>query len=384
MRFTHPDSSPVLLSYCTNVHAAQDVAGIIAQLDEYALPIRELLGWSRLGLGLWLPAAAAARLAEDPALLDRLRRELSARGLFTATMNGFPYGDFHGERVKKDVYLPSWCDRRRLKYTVDLATVLAALLPQDLDEGAISTLPLGWRNDWLASKQSDAAKLLGELHRELDALAARTGRSISVGLEPEPGCVIERAEDVARHFPRVGERVGVCLDTCHLAVGFESPADFLAALRTAGGVPLVKLQAASALHARQPGDPRTRAALRSLAHSPYLHQVRTRVGDGLLAADDLPEAAHELPADEPWRVHFHAPLHKDRLGALETTRDVLVDTLAAVFGGPHPLTRHVEVETYTWSVLEPPGAAGLVEGIAAELAWTAERLRALELKGDRL
>ena len=384
MRFTHPDSSPVLLSYCTNVHAAQDVAGILAQLDQYALPIRERLGWPRLGLGLWLPASAAAALAEDRDLLARLRRELSARGLFTATMNGFPYGDFHGKTVKKNVYLPSWCDRRRLKYTVDLAEVLAALLPQDLSQGAISTLPLGWRADWLASKQSDAAKLLGELHRELDALADRTGRSISVGLEPEPGCVIERAQDVAWHLPQVGERVGVCLDTCHLAVGFESPGEFLAALRAAGGAPLVKLQAASALHAERPGRPETRATLSRLAHSPYLHQVRTRAAAGFLAADDLPQAARELPVDAPWRIHFHAPLHKDRLGDLETTREVLVDTLAAVFGGPHPLTRHVEVETYTWSVLEPPGAAGLIEGIAAELAWTAERLSGLGMKGDRL
>ena len=89
--------------------------------------------------------------------------------------------------------------------------------------------------------------------------------------------------------------------------------------------------------------------------------------------DDLPEAlAGGLPAQDEWRVHFHVPVH----AADHTTQDELCATLRALAGGPAPRTRHYEVVTYTWGVLPdaPAGDAGLVEGLAAELAWTRDRL----------
>ena len=74
-------------------------------------------------------------------------------------------------------------------------------------------------------------------------------------------------------------------------------------------------------------------------------------------------------------MHFHVPVH----AAAHTTQDELEATLAALCGGPAPLTRHLEVETYTWGVLPdgPGGDDGLVAGLAAELAWTRDRLVAL-------
>ena len=97
--------------------------------------------------------------------------------------------------------------------------------------------------------------------------------------------------------------------------------------------------------------------------------------------DDLDEAlAGGLPDGPPWRVHFHVPLHAAPDGPLRSTREALVRTLAVLVGGPRPLTAHLEVETYTWQVLppgqRPAGDADLVAGIAAELAWTRDRLRA--------
>ncbi|MFL6115499.1 MAG: metabolite traffic protein EboE [Catenulispora sp.] len=390
MRLTHPDGQEILLSYCTNVHAAQDVAGIVAQLDRFALPIRERLGWAELGLGLWLPASAAAGLADAPAALAGFAKELAVRGLAVVTVNGFPYGDFHAARVKKLVYRPDWADRRRLDYTLALARILAALLPDGVAEGGISTLPLGWRADWSAADRGTAAGHLARLDQELAALRDRTGRTVRVGLEPEPGCVLERSADLAAALPpRSGSGlVGLCLDTCHLAVGFETADRFVAA--AAGlGAPIVKVQAASAVQVSRPARNSVRQALRDLAEPRYLHQVRCQGPDGLSGVDDLPEAAAALPADRPWRVHFHVPVHRRHLGVLETTQDVLVDSLATLFGGPHPVTRRLEVETYTWDVLPAaeaagPREAGVVAGISSELAWTAGQLTALGLEGKTL
>ena len=49
--------------------------------------------------------------------------------LYVFTINGFPYGTFHGTRVKEEVYLPDWRDEERLRYTDELADLLAKLLP---------------------------------------------------------------------------------------------------------------------------------------------------------------------------------------------------------------------------------------------------------------
>ena len=158
--------------------------------------------------------------------------------------------------------------------------------------------------------------------------------------------------------------LGVCLDACHLAVGFED-AEAAAGL----GLPIVKLQASSAVEA----PPGAQRALTAYEEPRYLHQTRCAAG----YVDDLPAAlAGGLPVDLPWRTHFHMPLHAAPPPPLTTTTPYLEKLLGLLMAAP--LTRHVEVETYTWSVL--PGPVDIAEGIAAELDWIRRRLAALGLK----
>ena len=60
----------------------------------------------------------------------RSRALLAEQGLYVFTINGFPYGAFHGSPVKEHVYLPDWLEDERLVYTDRLAELLAALLPR--------------------------------------------------------------------------------------------------------------------------------------------------------------------------------------------------------------------------------------------------------------
>lgn len=145
MRLRHPDGQLIHLGYCTNVHPGEDLPEIMAQLDSYAVAVRRLLPADRLGVGLWLAAPVATQLAADPAGVARLRRELAARGLEVVTLNGFPYQSFHAPVVKHAVYRPDWLTAARLDYTVNLARILAGLLPDDAARGSVSTLPLAWR-----------------------------------------------------------------------------------------------------------------------------------------------------------------------------------------------------------------------------------------------
>ena len=384
MRFRHPDGTTVHLAYCANVHPADDLAGVLAQLDQYAEPTREHLGAPRLGLGLWLAREVATALVEDPIALARLRRELDARGLEVVTLNGFPYSGFGDPVVKYRVYRPDWSEPERLDYTRDLARILVTLLPDDAARASISTLPLGWRTRVDEPGWYDAvARHLAGLEDTLAELSDTIGRPLRVAFEPEPGCVIESTEEAVKHLaPFASEHIGLCLDACHLAVAHESPRDALASL-AAAGIEVVKLQASAALTASDPRSPETAAALAAYAEPRFLHQTREPGAVGsLLGTDDLSEAASELPGAEPWRVHFHVPLHKDFPAPLGSTAPVLSQTLDALFGGPTPLTDHIEAETYTWPVMPDadPATDPLPASIAGELSWTARALTALGLE----
>jgi hypothetical protein len=386
MRFRHPDGSIVHLAYCTNVHPAETLDGILGQLRDHCEPVRRRLGRDRLGIGLWLAKDAAHALVTDPSALRGLRTELDRRGLEVVTLNGFPYEGFGAEEVKYRVYKPDWADPERLQHTTALARVLARLLPDDVTEGSISTLPLAWRTAYDEGRAAAARTALTTLAERLDALEELTGRSIRIGLEPEPGCVVETTRDAIAPLTAVAhERIGICVDTCHLATSFEDPDTALDALARAG-VPVVKSQLSAALHAEHPHLPEVRRALAAFDEPRFLHQTRTRTAGGLRGTDDLGEAlaGDALPDGTPWRAHFHVPLHAAPAAPLTSTLPVLRAALTRLVGGPHPLTRHLEVETYTWQALPPelrPRArAQLADGIAAELTLARDLLTDLGLK----
>ncbi|MFD5751945.1 metabolite traffic protein EboE [Streptomyces sp. NPDC127033] len=386
MRFRHPDGSTVHLAYCTNVHPAETLEGVLAQLRDHCEPVRKRLGRDRLGIGLWLAKDAAQALINDPVVLRGLRAELDRRGLEVVTLNGFPYEGFGAEEVKYRVYKPDWADPERLSYTADLARLLAALLPDDVTEGSVSTLPLGWRTDWDDRAAHTAHAALTTLSGRLDALEELTGKSIRIALEPEPGCIVETTADAIAPLTALGsDRIGICVDTCHLATSFEDPATALDALEAAR-IPVPKAQLSAALHAEHPHLPEVREALRAFAEPRFLHQTRTSTAAGLRGTDDLDEAlaGRSLPEGAPWRAHFHVPLHAPPAPPLTSTLPVLQDALARLVGGAAPRTRHLEVETYTWQALPPelrPRSRGrLAEGIAAELTLARDLLVDLGLK----
>lgn len=398
MRLVLPDGRAALVSYCANVHPGERLTDLWAALDAAQL-VRTSLGVERLGLGLWIARAALAELGAAPGgAATFLADELAWRGLEVVTVNGFPYGNFHADVVKRAVYHPDWTTEERRLHTLALAEILAHVLPPDRQGGTISTLPLAHTGEIAGDPAAHAARACDALCRlavDLARLCDRTGKRIRVCLEPEPGCLVETTADAVRLWTEalplalertrsspaaLREHLGLCFDTCHLAVAFEEPADSLASL-AAAGVPVGKMQLSSALAVAAPGSHAGRAALLRFAEPRFLHQVRTCGDDGeLLGADDVdPDLSvlEELPSDRPWRIHFHVPIHRDAVGEVGTTREFLRGALEHLVASGAELP-DLEVETYTWNVLpgeERPGdLADLVAGIAAELRWVRREL----------
>ena len=100
------------LTYCSNIHPGETWAQVRENLERYVPAVRAGLAPDEaFGIGLRL-SAQAARALNQPAAFEEFRDFLSRNRFYVFTINGFPYGTFHGARVKEDVYLPDWRDER--------------------------------------------------------------------------------------------------------------------------------------------------------------------------------------------------------------------------------------------------------------------------------
>jgi hypothetical protein len=364
-----------ILGYCTNVHAGHGLAEMRENLRRHAVAVkRRVCPNEPMGVGLWFSATAARQLLEADAVRE-LRDWLSEHGLLAYTLNGFPHGDFHEPVVKHRVYEPDWSTPDRLHYTLDLVHILTGLLPDGADEGSISTLPIGWPTVGGVddARLGAAAANLHELVHALARVELDTGRLIHVDLEPEPGCLLDTADDVVAFFKQhlLGTPddvstlayLRVCHDICHGAVMFEPQATAIDAYRRAG-IKVGKVQVSSALVADGPSAD----ALRAFDEPRYLHQTTVRHAGGYRHYEDLGQALAAAPREGEWRVHFHVPLYLERIGDLRTTQPQIAELLDAI--RPDDEVHHFEVETYAWGVLPAElQAAELSDGIAEELRW---------------
>ena len=382
------------LAYCTNVHPGEDWAETFLALDRWTLEVkRQLAGGGPYGIGLRLSDRASRELI-DPTRLREFQRWLDRHDCYVFTINGFPFGQFHGERVKERVYLPDWTTPERLSYTERLFDLLARLVPPHI-EGSVSTLPGSFKAFIQTPEQAQLIR--SNLWRCVEHIARTCHRNdckLHLGLEPEPAGWLENSRDTVQFFdrlrdehpgdPRLDEHLGVTYDTCHFAVEFEEPQDAVVRLQR-HGIRISKIQLSNALKLRA-----STAALRQLAgfaEDVYLHQVVTRQADGTLARfKDIDVALANAPdmATSPlaeWRIHFHVPLHRAPGGEFDSTADHILGLLKLLQAQPQ-LCSHLEMETYTWAVLpEPLRTRTVADQIIGEYRWMLRRLAEHGLAG---
>ncbi len=376
------------LAYCTNVHRGETWAETFAALETHTLAVKQCVSPKQpYAIGLRLSDAAARELSDRARLLE-FQRWLDRHDCYVFTINGFPFGRFHGARVKEQVYAPDWTAPARLDYTNRLFNLLVELLPAGV-AGSVSTLP-GSFKEFIRSPEPER-EIRANLWRCVEHIAAvseRTGKDLHLGLEPEPLGYFENTAETVAFFsalvaehpgdPRLLRHLGINYDACHFALEYENPAAALAAF-SRHGIRLSKLHLSNALRLVPSATARQRLA--EFQDEVYLHQVIARRADGSLRRHkdlDLALAAAARDknfSDEEWRVHFHIPLHAAPDGEFQNTSDHLVGLLQLLGKNPS-LCQHLEMETYTWEVM--PGALRqrrVEEQLVAEYAWTLARLR---------
>lgn len=374
------------LAYCTNIHRGEHWADIRANLERHTLAVRKRVAPDKpYAIGLRLGELAVRELQSGSNLVE-FKRWLDHHNCYVFTINGFPYGKFHGTRVKEQVYAPDWTTTERLEYTQQLFQVLVKLLPEGMS-GSVSTVPVSFKGFKLDDRAlRKARENLWRCIEFLEHKSRETGHDLHLGLEPEPCCELETSQETVRFFEqmradrpgdlRLQAHLGVNYDCCHLAVEYEQPDEAIARLRRAG-IRISKLHLSNALRVHP--TPEAREALKAFDDPVYLHQVveRTEAGDRFWYTD-LGEALVTRTEDpqwkREWRIHFHIPLHAQPGGIWQTTADHVQGVLDILERQPGWCS-HVEMETYTWDVLPPSlRSRSVVDQLEAEYRWTLDEL----------
>ena len=342
------------LTYCMNVHPGETWEEVLQAIRIHLPRVKaEVSPRTPFGVGLRLSGRACetGRGREQ-----ELQNALDEVGAYAFTVNAFPHGAFHDTRVKETVYLPDWSEKDRIRYTLSAAEILAGVLPPGIS-GSVSTVPLGYK--YRTGKESDQTpawiSTLTETVKGLRELEDRTGKYIHLGLEPEPDCILETTEETVSFFhqlfdlpeaPLFRKYLGVCLDTCHVALQFEDPAESLRTYRKEG-IRVSKIQLSAALEV-EASDARPEI-LHPFDDGVYFHQTTSSSGNRWR---DLPDWMKTPdPTAGTLRVHCHVPLDWAGGSPLRSTRHTLHSTFwqeIAQIEAPH-----VEVETYTFGVLPP-------------------------------
>lgn len=374
------------LAYCTNVHRGETWTETFGTLEQFTLRVRDRVAPGKpFAIGLRLGAQTARELS-DRATLTNFQRWLERENCYVFTINGFPHGRFHGGRVKEQVYLPDWTSGERVAYTNLLFDILAELVPNGV-EGSVSTVPASYKEFIKTDEQ--VAAMRQNIWRSIEHIAdvsERTGKTLHLGLEPEPLCFLETSAEMVRFHeelaadrpndPRLARHLGVNYDTCHLAIEFEDPHEAVRRYRDAG-VKISKLHFSNALQVRP--TPEALAALKPFDDIVYFHQVISRSADGTIRKfKDLDVALAEAernppPSSDEWRIHFHIPLHCEPTALYGNTADHLLGVMDELAADP-AMCSHIEMETYTWEVMPGEMKRDIVDQLTGEYDWTVKEM----------
>jgi hypothetical protein len=388
------------LTYCSNIHAGESWQEVFANLQQYIPPLKATLAPQQpFGIGLRLSNLAATELLMNDSI-DKFKYWLAENQLYVFTINGFVYGGFHKQRVKEQVYTPDWSTTTRQDYNLKLIKILAALTPNDGESG-FSTSPLSYK-PLLNFHEGEtifrtASIHLAQLVAEMVLIYQQENKLLHVDIEPEPDCLLESTEEVINFFQKwllpLGSRylinqlhispaqaesyirrhIRVCYDLCHLSLQFEKPEQIFKRF-IATGIQIGKIQISSALKINIPNETTKRKnlidCLKQFADSVYLHQVIARHANNKLEHYPDLEAALtkiETTQTQEWRIHFHVPMFLEHYQTLQSTQSDIVAALKLL--QQNKVTRHLEIETYTWDVLPKDLKIDLATSLQREYQW---------------
>ncbi|HZJ31990.1 MAG TPA: metabolite traffic protein EboE, partial [Vicinamibacterales bacterium] len=319
------------LTYSTLVHQTDNWDQLWKSVNTYLPAVKARVApHEKFGVCLRTSAPSIELLSTEPGKVADLKQFFADQDLYLYTANAFVYGVFKKQVIKEDVYEPDWATPERREYTKKVANLLAELAPEGVNP-SIQTAPLGFKpkvtgDDVVEAYTSNVIDVVAHL---VD-LKKRTGKTVTLGLEPEPRCYLETTDETITYFKnrlfsgetakRLAQKtglneadaaqamrsyMGVVFDIGHQSVGYE---DIPASLQKLvdNGVQIVKLQEAASMHIPDVTQDKV-DALQTFAKTIYLSQTCQKK-DGkmtwFLNLEDAFEDWSRNPGPREWRTHF--------------------------------------------------------------------------------
>ena len=384
------------LTYCTNIHPGQDWKSTFESIKSHVPGIKQEVSKEQpFGLGLRLSNKASEELDLGDNM-SHFKSWLHDNNLYVFTMNGFPYGNFHDERVKDMVHAPDWTTSDRLKYTKRLFRQLSELIPEGMN-GGISTSPITYKYWHKTESETQnafevGAKNMLKVAKQLFEIEQTTETYLHLDIEPEPDGLLENSDEVLMFYsdylvplgityfkkklglnPDAAEvlikkYITVCYDVCHFSLAYEEPTDTFAKFK-ANNIRVGKIQVSAALKILFNGtnDERIWEELSQFNEPTYLHQVTEKLNGKVKTYSDLPLVLEGERNHKELRAHYHVPIFLEKYGKLFSTQDHILKTMDYL--KIDPISEHLEIETYTWDVLPADLKQDLSVSIIREIEW---------------
>lgn len=378
-------------------------AGAIRPVTSFAdiqATVRESLAPINLALGNTSPVGVSVRLSQaalqDPALdATNLKALLGEYHLELAGISGVSISG----GAKEQVHHPDWRSEDRLSFMFGATNLMSGIAGEEGPEIGITTNALSHRS-WLdIDFPGNWAALTLNIVRVVQHLATireKTGTTMHIDLEVEPGSVLRDTDDVIRFWndwlltrgaamlsdkmqvtdgtavDAMNRHIRLALDTAHAAVVGDDAAASLDRL-TEAGVGIGRLQVSSALEVTVPGDGNGRTELLghldAIRSEKLLQQVvATRDGDIVQRYDDLPPTVESTSAGETWRIHTHAPVLADRYGIWRSTREDAAAWVREIVSRGIDVGM-IELRSANWDVVPADDRGEIEEMIAREAEW---------------
>ena len=389
------------LTYSTLVHPGDTWDDIWASLRNYVPQVKKnVCPNDKFGVSMRISSATSETLINSPEKRADLRKFLDDNDMYLYTVNAFPFGPFKNQIVKEQVYEPDWSSEQRLKYTMNVATIIADVAP-DFVNPSIQTPPLGFKPNVTSEAVIETyAENIRKLATHVNNIHRYKGRTVTLAIEPEPACFLETTPETVAFFNDylrteksyknlagktgatledataiLARHVGIVYDICHQAVEYEDITKSLQTLKDEK-IPVWKLQEAAAMMIPEVTREKVEA-VKKYAKTIYLTQTHQRTADGTIARylnlEDAIAAWEKKPVPCEWRIHFHVPVFLEDLGPFKSTRFAISEALA--FQKKHRLSDQLEIETYTWDVLPDELKTGdIVDYVTKEIEWVKSQL----------
>ena len=385
------------LTYCSNIHSGEDWKSHFENIKKYVPRIKKQVSPNKsFGLGLRLSNLASKELNFRNNLID-FKNWLDQENIYVFTMNGFPYGDFHGKKVKDLVHEPDWTSQKRIDYTKRLFDQLAYLLPKKIN-GGISSSPISYKLWFKNNDDKNKALIKGaenmlEIVIYLYQIEKKTRKYLHLDIEPEPNGLLENSDDVINFFQNFLYPIGIkkiksklklnekkakeciqkyltiCYDICHFSLAYEDPIHTFNKFKTYQ-IKVGKIQVSSALKIifNKNNENIIWNSLKKFDEPIYLHQVTEFKNDKVKTFKDLPELFSNQKSFKELRAHFHVPIFLEKFDYLYSTQDHILKVIDYI-NIDKTLCEHLEIETYTWEVLPSSLKTEIASSIIREIEW---------------